>query len=432
MTLSPFPSISEGLYPGLSRGGGVSIAAGGGIGPPETFFYKTDNALANQYYTDDALANKYKTTGSYLDPNLGNWRTALAAQNSVAPVIHCLGDSTTWGQYSGLNANPAAGVDQKINSYPTQLRNLFVTSGRAAQANSIIANGGLTSPGRNGDCDLRMVRGAQWAQSNTTFRTVGGYCITKANVTSSPCTYLFDGVADYPIDTFRVWYSRPASGATLTFLVDGVSAGSLNISGGTDLAATFLDFPCGSVGSHTLTINCTDATGSVFGVVNAVFGFNSTAKQISVINSGWPAAQTTSWIEAVNPWSPLNALNQFSPNLTIVCLGINDWLAGLAVATFQSQLNTIVAKAKLAGDVIVMTPAPSKENIRTYSSQVLYVDAMRTVATNNNASFLDIFNLFGTWDLANQNGWMGNDQHPNSAGYGIIAQQVYNRIGNLS
>jgi lysophospholipase L1-like esterase len=127
--------------------------------------------------------------------------------------------------------------------------------------------------------------------------------------------------------------------------------------------------------------------------------------------------------------------NVVAPDLTLICLDINDWVTDIApgtydlatAATHAEQLRKIVTAARVTGDVILMTGAPSKITAKTRDAQDAILQATRQVASICGVPLIDVHAAWGTQEtaVAAELYLPGNDDyHPGAAGYEDIAKKV--------
>jgi hypothetical protein len=152
--------------------------------------------------------------------------------------------------------------------------------------------------------------------------------------------------------------------------------------------------------------------------------YNSSSKQITTSICGWSGGNAADLSEATNPWDSLNALQAIAPDLTVIQLSTNDVLASTSIATFTSEVQNIIAAAKVSGDVILMTDPPADASVAPLAQQQEYVNALSSLAQSNDINFINLYQLWGSYIQANANGWMANTVHPNAAGHAEIAQEL--------
>jgi lysophospholipase L1-like esterase len=180
-----------------------------------------------------------------------------------------------------------------------------------------------------------------------------------------------------------------------------------------------------TLGSNTL--NITRTAGEVD--IGAIYAYNSASKEISVMNFGYSGALLSDLTSTTYAWSNLNMLGTIAPNLTIIMPGINDWNAGTSLSTYKSELTTLINKAALSGNVLLISAPPSEANTNgnaSWAAQWSYVSATRDVAFTSGIGFIDGWAGFynGNWTSMNTNGYSFDNKHPNGTGYGVVATNV--------
>lgn len=349
-------------------------------------------------------------------PGLPIWSAAVRAmQAGTADAILMAGpgDSTTVGAFS--NATPAL---YRSNGWPPQLAaSLTANKGLPAKWDNLFSNGmysTITGSNTIGFWDSRVVNTANFLITDVG----GGYTLGgRPYVAGSSATlrYTTNGTA---IDTCDIYFMS-ASNVAATFQVN-VGGSSLGTFGGID-----------TNGFNKLTVTFTRAIYTAVNVTGASgtyvlpIGFDcrdSTQKTIRIQNVSFGGAFSSDWTVTTNPWNTLAAVVTLHPHLCVISLGINDWLGAVLVATYQTNLTTIVSALQAAGiDVLLVTPFPSSTSAGGISvaTQDTFVAAMKAVGTAKSAPVVDFYtNVGGTWVAANASGLASADGfHPNFAGY---------------
>jgi lysophospholipase L1-like esterase len=223
-----------------------------------------------------------------------------------------------------------------------------------------------------------------------------------------------------PTDTCTkiAFYYAAASGvSSFTVSVNGSVVGTVNPSGPT--AVGIFQYTHGSA-ITSVVVTSLGSAGTEGAIYIQAFRCYSATPRLEIINAGWGDSRVAHWIQAVNGWDALYFIDAIAPDLSIIDLTINDWNSATDLTTYSSNLQTLITRCKLTGNVILMTGNPSN----TGAAQSSYVAAVASLATSNSVPLIDIWTLWGSWASANSNGWMFDALHPNAAGYAQIASTV--------
>lgn len=327
-------------------------------------------------------------------------------------VIACVGDSLTFGYYS----NGSTTGNMKTLSFPTQLASALNAAGIPASSENFIGNGANA----NYQFDSRLSVGSGWSSYTGGFNSLGGEEFTASSATS-PLAF----TPSTPCDICKIYYvSTPALGS-FKWNVDGGSDTTQSCAATS--AFSTLTISLGSVGTHTINLNW--VSGAIF-----IVGFdcyNSTIKQLRILNCGWPASTTSLWaLDNSNPWSPARSLTTLAPDLTIIELGGNDMLTGVATPTVLTNLNTIVGLAQNSGSGDAMLIAynhvdPAGTGVPEVT-QATYIAQVYASALANNCAYVDEYDRQVSFAIANTLGFMAPDGvHQLGAGYADYAQAIY-------
>jgi lysophospholipase L1-like esterase len=345
-------------------------------------------------------------------------RATLSGQRNARVIF--IGDSTTAG-YDASNSLLAG--NNKVESVPTVVAGLFPNS-----LGGITSLSGSQNAPNTANYDHRVSFGFGWgfsSVSSTAGQILGAYALES----TGPTDFTFTPGKAW--DTAELYYQGYDAGGTANVSIN--STGSIGI-------ITTLS-PGSSTASYTFnkatftktlgndTFNTRRLTGTKYDF-DAFVLYNSTVKEITVMNAGWSGAKAADVVAGTGPWSTLNGLATYAPDLVVVDLGINDWNQATATteASFKASMQSIINAATGAGaDVLMIVPLPSGT-----ANGIAHEDAFQTyihdLATLNNLPILDFISLWGSYATANANGWMSDTLHPNAVGYAQKAQSVYSAI----
>ncbi|MHB8285785.1 MAG: SGNH/GDSL hydrolase family protein [Caulobacteraceae bacterium] len=387
----------------------------------------------------DALGNlasmplkALRTPGVFnLDPaKLLKWRRALARQKAALgqAKLAIVGDSTTAGAYSGPTGNSL-----RSGAWPTILAADLVAAGRPASADSVwgdagVAFGSLSAVGTAGSAafaayDPRVTfqnSGTVHANSSGTM-SLGGSMFYNYATTGTFMTFAPVGA----VDAFDVYYATGPSFGSFTASIDGMAA-SAAVSTAVASGVSKATFAASALGVHTLALAAT-STANVY--IIGIHGYSTTSPKISILNMGWSSAESTDWATNGTAYNPLSALAYTSPDLTLICLDINDWAKGVTPATHLTNYQALAAQAKLTGDVALVVgfpsnPASTSYPLATAATQAAIVAQDYALAASLDCPLVDLTYRFGGWASANALGEAYNDLHPNNLGYPDIASAM--------
>ena len=327
---------------------------------------------------------------------LPHWRTVLGKvrTNAGNAKVLMIGDSTTWGHGSSLQATFVT-----TNSYPSRLGTLMAIGG-VTPTSSGYGNPYVTG---GSDADNRWSIGTGWFSAgfgNGSFEGTGA-----GNLIFTPSVNA---------DTYQVFYLGNGGLGTVTMTATGgtpvvVNTGSLS-------AGVFSSTITAAVASTANNVTITQSGASyILGILPTL----STQSQVLLLNAGAAGAQTSAFIGTGN-FSVTNYFKAIAPDLCIISLGINDAAASVASATVTANLQTIINYCKISGDVILETMPPSSGTPQS-TFEALYVPAYYTLANSNSVPIIDPYTRFGSAYYAPM---MFDGLHPNDYGYWDWAQQV--------
>lgn len=298
-----------------------------------------------------------------LDPSLlPKWRPKLAgvlAKTGRAKIL-CVGDSTTAGLGAGSGGTTNS-TGARQNSYPDFLGARLNALGIPTTLGSF---GGYGNDTGNAAYDARVSYGAGWSSSGS---TIGGGLIANSS-TTNPISF----TPAETFDTIDLYFLSFTNNGTFTVNVDGGAAAATINSGASNVGYTKQTVTVAR-GTHTINIARNGTGGIVYLLL--VDTYDSTKPAVSIINVGKSGSTSNSWVDTSLAWSTLTMIGNLAPDLTILDLGINDAIQSVALATYTANMQTVIAKAKLTGDVIAKLPNPNN-----LPAVVPYVTALRGLA----------------------------------------------------
>jgi lysophospholipase L1-like esterase len=237
-------------------------------------------------------------------------------------------------------------------------------------------------------------------------------------------------------DTFDVYYVRLATGA-----------GKVNIQVDSETAVQLDTFGTTGVQKFTVT-SATAATNHVLKFTrDAGFAGNvyilgveaslSTRKTVRIGNCGVSGSTSGQWADDAGSYAALDCIRAYAPDLSVIGLGINDATVGtpVTVAAFTTNLTAIAAAAAASGDVILCSVIPSDSGAgstqRDLTKEAAFRDAARDIAKANGYAFVNIYDRWESYTVANGKGWMSDGLHPKAEGYADYAWVIRNILSRI-
>lgn len=332
------------------------------------------------------------------------WGTAIGRvrAGSGAPArMYFIGDSTTEGTGAGsFAANFVQVLKPLLNAvYPTTDGMIF----------------GLADDYADG----RIAAGTGW--TTTSLGTWGPASVGVSTKNFSAPTSASGNLAitfPHSFDRIRIAYAKNTTLGQFGVDVDGGSVlATVNTAGA--LGASKDTINC-TAGTHTINLR-PPTVGTVFPL--GIEAYSSTVPACLLGNGGTGGSTTSSWTNTSAPYAFLSVFDVHQPDLTVIMLGINDAVAAVSGATFEANLTTIVTKAQLYGDVLILSTVPSSDATQA-GREVGYITNAVNVATAKNCGFYDVNALFVNYATANAAGRMSDTFHPNAAGYSYLADNL--------
>ena len=349
-------------------------------------------------------------------PDLPVWSAAVRTMQAGGREARllCIGDSVTQG-YGAVSGGWTP--NGRASAWPERLAAMM--SGRGLPASAASVAGAGAADGASGGYsayDPRVTLGAGWGVNALT--GMGGKLFSGATSSTGVWSFQPDG----PVDRFDLWAVTNTALGVLTVETDGLVRATVNTTKAASMEVTTVAFP-----ETTGPVSVRWASGGAVFIAGGV-AWRSDARRARVINAGWGGARIADWITTDQPYRAYGSIPAAAPDLSVVCLTINDWNAGTAVATYKAGLGTLVDQCLTTGDVLLMTGCPSDpaQGKASYAAQAALRDAVFEVAaTRGLAAPIDGTAMFGGSFAA---GLMLDSVHPNAAGQARIAEAVRARV----
>lgn len=362
--------------------------------------------------TASNLTPGYLNIDPLLLPHFAAGVASVRAGTTPGPVV-IMGDSTTMGAGSGSPGLTGA----RALSYPAVLASLlngYVTTWDG----SMIGDQGSQGAGTAfATYDTRWTTGAGW-DASCALASLGACTFHFATGAASSLTF----TPLQTFDTVTIWYKQIAGNGSFTTNIDSAaSLGTTNTAGAT-LLQTVTYSGLSPRGTHTLKINA--ANDGILDIV-AIKTHDSTIAALDLMPAGFYGSKVAGNAGVSGATAPMNVLTALAPILTIVCLTINDSNAPTAIASYTTDLQTIITTAKASGDVILMTGVPSNTTQATNGTLAQFVAVNQALAQSNGVTLIDLTRIFGSYAQMNPIIPYFDTLHPTKNGYLYIADIVF-------
>lgn len=275
-------------------------------------------------------------------PDLPVWSAAVRTMQAGGREARllCIGDSVTQG-YGAVSGGWTP--NGRASAWPERLAAMM--SGRGLPASAASVAGAGAADGASGGYsayDPRVTMGAGW--SVNTLTGMGGKLFSGAASSTGVWSFQPNG----PVDRFDLWAVTNTALGVLTVETDGLVRATVNTTKAASMEVTTVAFP-----ETTGPVSVRWASGGAVFIAGGV-AWRSDVKRARVINAGWGGARIADWITTDQPYRAYGSIPAAAPDLSVVCLTINDWNAGTAVATYKAGLGTLVDRCLIVPDFGVL------------------------------------------------------------------------------
>lgn len=240
----------------------------------------------------------------------------------------CIGDSVTQG-FGGVSGGWTP--NGRAGAWPERLAALM--SGRGLPTSAASVAGAGAADGASGGYsayDPRVTLGAGWGVNALT--GMGGKLFSGAAASGGVWSFQSDG----PVDRFDLWAVTNTALGVMTVETDGVVRATVNTTRTAAMEVTTVAFP---ETSGPVTVRWVSG-GAVF--IAGGVAWRSDVRRARGINAGWGGAKVADWITTDQPYRAYGSIPAAAPDLSVVCVTINDWNAGTAVAAYKAGLGLLV------------------------------------------------------------------------------------------
>ncbi|MBB3691440.1 SGNH/GDSL hydrolase family protein [Sphingomonas sp. BK580] len=338
------------------------------------------------------LSNASGVPTPYAGAALPKWRKALnSLRAGVSGNIRIafVGDSKT-------RFFPLAGAAPK--SKPRRVGELLANAGVPTITDTIFGAGGAGTMAEAVSYDPKLSGFSGWGGGNI---SLGGAAYYSGGTTAGTFT------PAKAVDRASFYFVQTPGAATFT-VTKGPETFNLTSNGTAALGKADVTFTT----KDNSPISIARTGGGNFNFVGLV-AWDSATPAVEIANFGVAGVQSGFQADTANAWSPANALATYAPSLTVINLGTNDLNQGQTLATFLANESTIIDKAQLSGDVIVIWPAVAGTTAGggTDATRAAWKPQLRALAASKGALFLDEEAMFGGRVGAQSGGWFSDDLH---------------------
>jgi hypothetical protein len=378
-----------------------------------------------------------------------NIRRALAnVRANLGPArVAIVGDSTVFG----VGANNNAAVNSRLWGLQYFTAKILTAKGLPAHDNSWFGVGSTTDITQKHSADPRVTFGATSPTAGLLTTSIVGIMplITAAIAGPAGLTDHFAQFIPGTIsDTVDLYYSlgnapnaklsygtsaTPTASTELSY--SSVSSVTTGIAPGGNEIKRFTFLPTRGANNYW-AYNKTGAGANFY--VMGMDLHDSQNYAVSIWNLGRGGSKMNDYLHNTPGYGGTDGfdnLSSMSPDLVIFQVPLlNDLIAGTPIASVAADLQTYISNLKSTGliDVTISVDIPRNAASTPLATQLLYVEAIKTVAYVNGLVFLNSYDRWGSYETATALGFMSGDGlHPRDIGYADKASDYANFILSL-
>jgi lysophospholipase L1-like esterase len=350
------------------------------------------------------------------------WRVSRGsvASNSGTKRVLLIGDSITYGIDAEGSGSP--NTLNRSGSYGRYLADILTANDLPATWGNFLGAGGLTTTGNVTTSDPRLAFGTGWiVYTPGAVGCAGGEPFRCDN----PNTGSLGFTPTTAFDSIVVQYIAGTGNGTFTVKVDAGSVLATVNSNATPGVVTTARIAT-PLATGTVNIQRNGTGASIF--ICGVSCYDSTKSELQVLNAGIPSGTAGTAVTTGNSYSATNgrlqSFTSWDADLSIIMLGVNDIFTGVPLATYITQMQTIITNQLATGDVLLMIWPPTADSNVSVASQLPFRQAIADLATANGLACVDIPARWGSYEAGQSAGFYASVTHPNKTGYSDIARAV--------
>jgi lysophospholipase L1-like esterase len=322
--------------------------------------------------------------------------------------IMCVGDSSCAGQGAGPGNVVIAGA--RPYAWSGRMSNKLASLGIPSQYEAVIGNANQAA--LYGTYDPRVNVGT-WSYD-------GANPTAGARLFSAPSgSAVWTLTPSTACDTYEIYCISAPGYGTSTLDIGGSAPATGGSSINANAAVGVLKTTITSATATTAPLHITGPVGAVSFKLIGVIAYNSTVPGVDVVNAGWPASVLGDWADSSTAWAPASIVpNKYAPDLVITCMGANDWVTSVPLATATANLQTFITANIATSDIIVIGQYQQNPASQTTAIQNQYRAAYQALALANGCPYVDWADRNGSYAATNAAGFMFDSLHKNQVGYG--------------